>query len=238
MSLMDGFKTLVWAVVLLALVLYLIAIAAVFLGEREWRSYLDIEESGGSDVFVAHFYNLPITMYSLFECMNDGCAPTVRRLVEQTQNEWYYVLYAVFIVITVFGVLNLFTAQFVENSMEAARKAEDRIRREADKKKRGLASQLLDLLMELRAAERIVEAQSPGGSTPVALSDLKAAHTEMDAGDYELLSRESFVRALSNPRVRRLLEQLDLEEEMEDLEDLFDTLDADGSGTLSIKELV
>ena len=54
----------------------------------------------------------------------------------------------------------------------------------------------------------------------MALSDLKAAHTEMDAGDYELLSRDSFVRALSNPRVRRVLEQLDLEEEMEDLEDL------------------
>ena len=33
-------------------------------------------------------------------------------------------------------MLNLFTAQFVENSMEAARKAEDRIRREADKKKK------------------------------------------------------------------------------------------------------
>ena len=49
-------------------------------------------------------------MFSLFECMTEGCGPTiVRPLVEETDDRRIYVFYCGYIMFFVFAVMNLFT---------------------------------------------------------------------------------------------------------------------------------
>jgi hypothetical protein len=131
MSLFDGMKTLVWAAMLLILILYMIAILLVFTNE-------ELIHSLDGTPFARLVDSLPMVMYVLFECMSEGCGNNiVRPLVDETgYRSLVLVFYPFFTIFTVFGLLNLFTAMFVDNTMEAARLNEDRFRQAKDKQPR------------------------------------------------------------------------------------------------------
>merc|ERR1719247_619502 len=141
MSLFDGMKTLLWAAFLLILILYMIAILLIFMSE-------DLIHSLQSTPFGTLVESLPMVMYVLFECMSEGCGNNiVRPLVDETgYRPLVLVFYPLFTVFTVFGVLNLFTAMFVDNTMEAARLNEDRFRQARDKQSKLLAAKIQKLV--------------------------------------------------------------------------------------------
>merc|ERR1719247_841662 len=153
MSLFDGMKTLLWATFLLILILYMIAILLVFTNE-------ELIHSLQSTPFGTLVESLPMVMYVLFECMSEGCGNNiVRPLVDETgYRSLVLVFYPLFTVFTVFGVLNLFTAMFVDNTMEAARLNEDRFRQARDKQSKLLAAKIQKLVEKL---ETEVSQQEP-----------------------------------------------------------------------------
>ena len=150
MSLFDGMKTLVWAAMLLILILYMLAILVVFTNEELIHSLRDTPHSKLVE-------SLPMVMYVLFECMSEGCGNNiVRPLVDETgYRPLVLVFYPLFTVFTVFGVLNLFTAMFVDNTMEAARVNEDRFRQSRDKQSKLLASKIQKLVEAMTRTEMI-----------------------------------------------------------------------------------
>jgi hypothetical protein len=222
MSLFDGMKTLVWAAMLLSLILYMIAILVVFTNEELIYSLRDTS-------FAGLVESLPMVMYVLFECMSEGCGNNiVRPLVDETgYRSLVLVFYPLFTVFTVFGVLNLFTAMFVDNTMEAARVNEDRLRQSRDNQSKLLASKIQKLVEVMIAEEKAAATEKGLPEEPV---DGAAE------GEGEILTKQTFQRALQNPDVRKLLSGMDISDTDHVL--LFDVLDADGSGNLSVSEIV
>jgi hypothetical protein len=207
MSLFDGMKTLLWAAFLLILILYMIAILLIFMSE-------DLIHSLQSSPFGTLVESLPMVMYVLFECMSEGCGNNiVRPLVDETgYRPLVLVFYPLFTVFTVFGVLNLFTAMFVDNTMEAARLNEDRFRQARDKQSKILVAKI-KTFVELLVSEETT-----------------------DVGNGEILTKHMFQGAIQNPEVKKLLSDMDISDT--DHLVLFDVLDADGSGNLSVDEIV
>jgi hypothetical protein len=214
LSLLDGMKTLVWAAMLLLLILYMIAILLVFTSE-------DLILSLEGTQFTELTDSLPMVMYVLFECMSEGCGNNiVRPLVQETgYRSLALVFYPLFIIFTVFGLLNLFTAMFVDNTMEAARVNEDRFRQARDKQSKVLAAKIQKLV-----------------ATMVAEEEATIEEECASKGSGEVFSKQMFQRALENPEVRKLLLEMDISDT--DHMVLFDVLDADGSGNLSVDEIV
>jgi hypothetical protein len=221
MSLFDGMKTLVWAAMLLILILYMLAILVVFTNEELIHSLRDTPHSKLVE-------SLPMVMYVLFECMSEGCGNNiVRPLVEETGvKALVLAFYPLFTVFTVFGVLNLFTAMFVDNTMEAARVNEDRFRQARDKQSKVLAAKIQKLVATMLGDE--ANGHMEDGEDGEAL--------DAEAMTGEILTKDMFTKALTNPEVRKLLSEMDISDT--DHVVLFDVLDADGSGNLSVAETV
>jgi hypothetical protein len=244
LSLLDGMKTVVWAALLLFLLMYMIAVLLIFTNE-------DLIRSLESTPHAPLFKSLPMIMYVLFECMSEGCGDTiVRPIVAEIGHEpLVMVFYPVFMLFTVSGVLNLFTAMFVDNTMEAARLNEDRMRQSKDKQCKILTKKLQKLVALIIAegeglsppqsgqsqsesemgtnstiASRSTEGKpETGGSTP-ALSN----------GD--IITKQMFQHALKKPMVRKLLQDMEINDTEHEI--IFDVLDANDNGILSIKEIV
>jgi hypothetical protein len=264
LSLLDGMKTLIWAAALLFLILFMIATLLIFTQE-ELIMELD-------DTFGSLFSSLWMVMYVLFECMSEGCGNNiVRPLVTETGYKWLVFGYTVFTVFTVFGVLNLFTAMFVDNTMEAARLNEDRLRQLRDKQSKFLARKLKKILghfidedsgkiaspgrfdMDRQKARSAACAQvlqvakvledhaeitfAQNLRAVVAESENALANGNTKGGLAEVvLTKRKFNKAIEDPEVRKLLDELDINDT--DHATLFDVLDADSSGSLTMQELL
>merc|ERR1712061_332057 len=70
------------------------------------------------------------------------------------------------------------------------------------------------------------------------MGDTATRNMEHDTGAFEgfEITRERFGKVIDDPDVQHTLDELDVDET--DRADLFDMLDGDGSGTLSIDEIV
>jgi hypothetical protein len=212
LALIDGLKTLLWAAVLLLILLLLFALVIVFLDES--KGHLR-----GSDIGRVISPSLLTLMFSLFECMTEGCTGSlIRPLVAETGDRNIFFVYSIFVVISVFAVMNLFTAMFVENTMAAAKVNSDRIRRDKDRQSKFMAKKLQDL----------ARAAAPG-STP---RNTKSWGSKI----INSISRESFNKAINEPEGRKILDDLEIPEG--DREELFGVLDADGSNELDVEELI
>lgn len=120
------------------------------------------------------------------------------------EKQWYLCWFFVFfIMIGVFVFWNLITAVIVENAFSIAREDAADMSRQADAQKKQELKQLAELFMEI---------DTDG------------------TGD---LSREEFTVGLANPKVRRILDLLEVK--TDDAMMLWDVLD-DGDGMLTIKE--
>jgi hypothetical protein len=259
LSLIDGMKTLVWAACLLLLILFIVACLLIFVNE-------DLISSLHDTPFAVLFESLPMVMYILFECMTEGCSNNiVRPLVQETGYRSLVVAYSFFTVFTVFGVLNLFTAMFVDNTMEAARLNEDRYRQTRDKQSRFIARKLKAIVekLEAEAAQEGSDGSSAEGadkrvatceellSAAAFFEKNEESHIARKLRDIvadaersnpqkthsgEYYTKQTFNQALQTPEVRKLLFDLDINDTDHIM--LFDVLDANSSGLLSVQEVV
>jgi len=158
------------------------------------------------------------SMFTVFRCFMDGCsASDGTPLMVHVQNTFgpltiiFYVLVVLFVT---FGLFNLIMAIFVENTLEAAKYDEARRQQVRLQEYIHGAQQLNELIMEF--------CHTLGGSSN------KTAVLEIEA--------QVFDRIVSEPRVARMLDDLDIN--IPNKKDLFDVLDADQSGHIDLRELV
>ena len=181
----------------------------------------------GSDIGRVISPSLLTLMFSLFECMTEGCTGSlVRPLVAETGDRNIFFVYSIFVVISVFAVMNLFTAMFVENTMAAAKVNYDKIRREKDLHSKEMAKKLQQLASEIVKLESMHEQDE---------DRKRQIEQEAEQLRQASISRESFNKAIKLSKGRRILDELEIPEG--DREELFDVLDADGNEVLDIEEL-
>jgi len=104
-GLVQGLNTLFWVGILMWVVLYAFSILAVQTIDKEL--YGDL------------FGTVPFSMLTLWECLNDGCTADVIRPVLSTQ-PMYAFYFLVFVLLMVFGVLNILIGVFVEGMVASA----------------------------------------------------------------------------------------------------------------------
>lgn len=167
-------KSLFWAILLLMLVMYIFGIhftqAATDLIRREPDS--DVQE---------HFGGLMTTMYTLFGSVSGGC-DWIESIASLTDLSPYYAFaFCCYIAITLFAMMNVVTAIFVENSMKSAQK--DR-----------------DIVIQNQMTKQYSYVQ-----------DVKLLFREADTDQSGVMSWAEFEVLLKNPRVQAFFASLELD---------------------------
>eukprot|EP00927_Polykrikos_kofoidii_P048265 TRINITY_DN4248_c0_g1_i2.p1 TRINITY_DN4248_c0_g1~~TRINITY_DN4248_c0_g1_i2.p1 ORF type:complete len:628 (-),score=92.40 TRINITY_DN4248_c0_g1_i2:51-1859(-) len=206
---LGGMRTLCWALVLLSIPLYIVA---MILRETAGRT---VDES---DNCSENFANVAMSFFTMFRCVVAGdCSDQDGRpiflLLSNSRGWGYAAIYISTNLFMNFGLFNVIVAIFVENTLAAAKHNEISLRRQRLKDNEMFAERtrdLLDLVETLRKAREIE------GSTDISWS--------------------LFNELCEHDRFRDILSDLDVAED--DQLDLFDTLDVDGGGTLDTVELV
>merc|ERR1719352_1353819 len=110
MGVVSGLRVLFWALVLLLVMVYLIAVVMTNFMST------DFEE----------FQTLPSTMFTIFRCFTDGCSAYNGTPLQEQVREEHGAIFILFYVLTImlvtFGLFNLIMALFIENIMDSGRK--------------------------------------------------------------------------------------------------------------------
>lgn len=240
---MAGLKTLFWAIFLLLFIIYVVAL---LLRQTVGLDQITVGDRYGTVLFS----DMVWCIFMIFRvCMSDGALPDGTPLVGHLYEIYgvtFVIPYILTLLFIVFGIFNLITAVFVENVMESAKQKRqltlvpERVR--VAKKLRELVFLFSGRVVEEESActqfwRRVTKAFNTSGEVPtddIVARIVSSEDTSLDMDGQ--ITREMFVEAMKNPKVERLLD--DLEVHMADRSDLFDVLDADNSGAIDISELI
>lgn len=262
-GILSGLRTLFWAMILLLFVIFVLGLltrstlgewCSVHLGRAPHR-FCDQPHllKFGSKLFST----LPRACFTAFRCLTEGCSSYdgTPLLVHIYDMSWVgtgiVFVYVVAYLAVTFGLFNLILGVFVESTMESAKHDERKRRRLQGQEHLRVAKKLHRL---------VVRFCNKGGSAPrrssivepeLMLSGVKArflqfvTHAKQEPQEPEVLpivdmdmaiTREMFRQVVSAPEAQELLDELDVN--VMDHLSLFDALDADGSGSLDVQELL
>merc|ERR1712032_1164071 len=224
-GMIGGIRTLLWALLLLAAPLYIVA---VFLRET-------LGESTSNSEVSKPFVTLGWSFFTIFRCVFGDCSSeTGTPIFVEVSREfgWIYgAFYVAVVALTSIGLFNVIIAIFVENTLVAA-KANANLqqqRRLSDEKRTiALLADLTLIFLQVLRKDEVASDDSGCTSRNIPISVETTSTTSISA--------EQFHRVFAKPEVQALLDQLDIASE--DRRDLFEILDADGSGSLTIGEVV
>eukprot|EP00746_Dinoflagellata_sp_MGD_P040997 gnl/MRDRNA2_/MRDRNA2_19900_c0_seq1.p1 gnl/MRDRNA2_/MRDRNA2_19900_c0~~gnl/MRDRNA2_/MRDRNA2_19900_c0_seq1.p1 ORF type:complete len:706 (-),score=132.24 gnl/MRDRNA2_/MRDRNA2_19900_c0_seq1:160-2277(-) len=257
-GLVGGLRTLFWAIVLLAVMMYAVAVLLTVTVGKE-------PAEGEEEVIPQReelFSTVPISMFTIFRCLTDGCSDASGRPImvymQQAYGPGIVLAYMVFSVIVWFGLFNLIMAIFVEDTLQAARKADDKISNANRKAHFKMAARLKRLVRKFCVKkdddefEKMEEKLLRGKSRASIVASgqhireilqrlwdkyMKEPPEEPEIQDVAIeVSRSEFRTIIQDTEVQVLLNELDVPEA--DRDDIFDVLDADGNGRLELRELV
>jgi len=122
LMIIDSIKSLVWALIMLGIVIYVFAIFFTNLSS----DYVKLKDSDGDALVVAeHFGSLWSTIYTLFHSMLNGISWYRIPLALYSIPDWTGPILAVgfvgYLSFTMLAVLNIITGVFVDNAVETAR---------------------------------------------------------------------------------------------------------------------
>eukprot|EP00435_Cladocopium_sp_Y103_P071219 s12_g37.t1 len=232
-GLIGGFRTLVTAMLLLFAVLYVIAGLATYLLGRDQR----IRDLGLESLF----YNLPISMFTTFRCLAGQCdadsgAPLPSILA--TEFGMPFVLgYVVSYMLVTMGISNVILAVYVDITMRAAKESEATTAEQHACESLRIARTARELLKKFASAEKIFKSSydATESAQTLDLTPASAHFTDQVLHGRLEISKELFLLVIQDPIVQSLMDDLDLPP---DRANLFEVIDADGSGTLKVSELV
>jgi len=253
-----GIRTLAWALVFLVFFVYCLGVLLrQTVGTEPASPVCDASEDSCSlsqDHMNKYrpqlFGSVPHSMLTAFRCFTDGCSsvdgtPLMVHLL-QVYGTWLVSIYVLCTVFVTFGLFNLIMAIFVESTREVARH-DDRRSREARREADIRAAQQLQHLITLIMAEERGKPVHKEGAVHHALSralswvptslELSSTSPETVATAANVtLTLQDFQSVLTRPNVESML--LDLDIHVGDAWQLFEVLDADSNGVLSVQELV
>jgi len=217
-GLMMGAPTLFWSIVLLMMPLYAMAIVL-----RE-----TVGESTQESVTTKPFDTLLWAFFTCFRCIMGDCSSEsgtpLPVLMTQKFGAVFGISYFLSIVMTAFGLFNVIVAIYVENIVASVKKNDS-----IQQRRRLNDMQRLDSLM-IQLVKAFVQFSEDEGDVAADRSQgiKQAARVKV--------TRTVFDECIGMPEVHDILNKLDIAED--DRLDLFDVLDADQSGALTLGEIV
>lgn len=255
-----GMRTLLWAIVLLSLFIFMCGMLMRQTIGRWCRPEIRSRNSTCKQPTLEKFgeqlfSTLPRACLTVFRCFTEGCSapdgtPLIVHIYEADHGPLIVLCYVMSFLFVTFGLFNLIMAIFVENTMESAKYDERKRQQMRHLQAIHVAHKLQKLVLKfckVSSASTIsadaVESQRGIASRLMNAFDILrgrgSADDEADLMPVGLeveISRESFSKVVAEPQVEQLLD--DLEVAVTDPMDLFDTLDADGSGSIDVSELI
>eukprot|EP00746_Dinoflagellata_sp_MGD_P014860 gnl/MRDRNA2_/MRDRNA2_132774_c0_seq1.p1 gnl/MRDRNA2_/MRDRNA2_132774_c0~~gnl/MRDRNA2_/MRDRNA2_132774_c0_seq1.p1 ORF type:complete len:717 (-),score=136.78 gnl/MRDRNA2_/MRDRNA2_132774_c0_seq1:347-2497(-) len=207
-GIIDSFKTIVWAVLVLILVLYVCGIfCCTMIGKNTSAGYYDssnpdTSEMQDTDFDINQYYGtVPRAMFTLFETSIEPL--NIRPVIER--QPWMMVFFLGFIFLTTFGVMNVIVGVIVDHTMSISQEAQHAEEIEEFKTKMTKLEKLSRLCID------------EDGSGTVSPEELKTA--------------------MKDPVVLDILEEVHLPSGMQS-DELFSLIDAKGTGTVTSAEMM
>lgn len=234
---LGGIKTLLWSVVLISLPLY--AVSLLF---RETLGRVEIPAPATNGIATGPpvdlhgaeaFRSVGLSLFTIFRCVVVGeCTDMDGRpifsLVVDEYGWGYGLVYCVVEVFMTFGLFNVIVAIFVENVLAGAKTNDQLTRRQRLRDQVFWGTKMLELSTLIYDTKIGMDGkQRPSAITP---QQLLVEALELQ------ITPELFETLRQNDQFSKILTDLDVCEE--DWQHLFDTLDADCSGSIDMDELL
>ncbi|CAK0802514.1 unnamed protein product, partial [Prorocentrum cordatum] len=146
----DSVKSLVWALIMLGIVIYVFAIFFT----HYTAEYTRLQGNGPNAVLIAeHFGSLWTTIFTLFHCMLNGISwytiPIALSAIPGWTGPFLAVGFVGYLSFTMLAVMNIITGVFVDNAVETARtQREFLVQKEMEVKEQWL-SEMRNIFMEM-----------------------------------------------------------------------------------------
>lgn len=230
-GLVAGVKTLVLAFTVLFTVLYVISgFATMTIGSSQKTIDLGLQR---------YFLTIPDSMFTCFrcftgECVNDSGQPIHAMLADAFGPIFVFPYVASFMLVSL-GIFNVILAVYVDITMKAAKENDLTVEQHSRESIR-IARIARELLKKFAAAFRLFQDMNEEDSAQPKIK-LSKSNGFMDADVLEsiAITKELFLMVIQDRRVQGLMDELELPP---DRANLFEIIDADGSGTLQLSELV
>jgi len=258
-GLVSGAKTLVWAILLLMVICYVLALLCRELELDDTQDLRRLQPMGNStqgtdsddgDNYEELFRNVPDSMFTVYRCFIGDCADQGGRPLAVAMSEkhgWFFNCgYIAATMLVTLGLFNLIMAIFVENTLYLA-KLDERKRKENVIVEKMRVAKMVSKLVS-RIVRKAHDNDHQVSVRPIGLlrhfrrvqrylwpnTREEEEHTcSMARVEIE---RSVFELAMSEPDMLEILEELDIC--VEDTSKVFDTLDSNGDGSLQMNELV
>ncbi|CAE7759562.1 CACNA1S, partial [Symbiodinium sp. CCMP2456] len=237
-GLLAGIRTLALAFVLLFAVLYVISgFSAMTIGSHYGDTFLDDENT-----LVPYFRTIPDAMFTAFRCFTGECTTyagePIHYLLALEFGYPFMFLYVGCYMLVTMGIFNVILAVYVDITMKAAKENDAVNAEQYSRESIRVAKTTRELLKKFSAAYRLfndLDSAKDSNSWGTRLDLGRAGvfnETEMDK---IAITKELFLLIVQDSAVQKLMDELDLPP---DRANLFEIIDADGSGTLQITELL
>jgi len=233
----GGLRTLFWSFLLVCVPLYAVALL--------------LRDSVGTEAgeHGAEFFStMPLSFFTLFRCIVSGDCTNNKGepLFVHITSEYgfgYGILYCLVTYFMTFGLFNVIIAMYVENTVAAAKYNDIHKKQERLKDQQMLAAKVRELVL-LVTQMQTEEGVGTKMSDPRTSKRQSGMHSGSRGSNVDIvklaqdveITHEFFERLRHERAFRNLLNDLDVADE--DQADLFETLDADGGGTLDLEEMV
>lgn len=153
-SLAGAFQPLISICVVLSLTLYIFGIAMV-VGTTDYLAHEDAWEKQETEQLRFYFGRVDAAIVSLFEAMAGGISWGELRIEIRPLDQIYRVIFGVYIVFSILGVLNIVTGVFVESALGNSKRDHDlMVETEREKKE--------DMLRELKLLFEEIDSDKSG----------------------------------------------------------------------------
>jgi len=231
-GLIGGLRTLVWAVVLLFLTLYVIGVMATsMMGD----CHKTVPKLGGEEIFVS----VPQSIFTAYRCFMGDCTTSqgwsIVPILASAYGPVFALCYFAGTVFVVFGLFNLIVAIYIENTLNAAKAVGERGRVQRQREAVRIARLTRQLVKRVSSMQALWKGKSLEAAVQCCSSLTSSADIDDVAERSEPVSKEMFLCLVQDAKVQQLLDELDVPS---DRAALFDILDSDGSGGLEVTELI
>ncbi|CAE7206768.1 unnamed protein product [Symbiodinium necroappetens] len=234
-GLIAGVRTLSLAFLLLFGVLYVISgLAAITIGSDSKTKDLNLD---------SYFSDIPQTMFTAFRCFTGECTNEFGHPILIELKEAYglpFVLsYVISYMLVSMGIFNVILAVYVDITMKAAKENDAVTAEQYSRESVRVARATRELLKKFQAAyhkfHEMEEDDSPGRRlSKMKLNKPSTLFAQDGTHDMEI-TKEMFLLIIQDRSVQKLMNELDLPP---DRANMFEIIDADGSGTLQLAELL
>jgi len=227
-GLVAGIRTLALAFSLLFGVLYVISgFATITIGGTA---------TSGLERFFANIPNSMFTAYRCFsgECTNDVGQPIPSLLAEEYGLAFILPFVASHMLVTM-GINNVILAVYVDITMRAAKENDATTAEQHSRESVRIARTTRELLKKFASAHHQFADDGKLTKNKSKFNFTQTFFTDEEINDSMEISKELFLLVIQDYSVQKMMDDLDLPH---DRANLFEVIDADGSGTLKLTELV